>query len=183
MDIERIAWTCHEANRALCLAYGDTSQVVWEDAPADIKGSAIDGVRFAIEHPEATPEDSHQNWCAFKVGDGWVYGPVKDADKKTHPCLVEYGKLPVEQRAKDYVFQGIVRSFANGPHEATTAVETVAAHAPSLALHLVGRALDARADALGRGQEARMCRALATDAYRLRLAVVGAEYIESEGLE
>ncbi len=62
-------------------------------------------------------------------------------------------------------------------------VEGQIAAAPSLALHLVGRALDARADALGRGQEARMCRTLATEAYRLRLAVVGAEYIESEGLE
>jgi hypothetical protein len=183
MDIEQIARTCHEANRALCLAYGDTSQVAWEDAPDDIKASAIDGVRYTVDHPEATPEDSHSNWCAFKIGDGWVYGLVKDADKKTHPCLVAYAKLPAEQRAKDYVFQAIVGALTGGTHAARTAAETVAADAPSLALHLVGRALDARADALGRGQEARMCRTLATEAYRLRLAVVGAEYIESEGLE
>lgn len=113
MDIEQIARTCHEANRALCLAHGDTSQVAWEDAPEDIKASAIDGVAHALDHPEATPEDSHLNWCAFKVADGWVYGPVKDADKKTHPCLVDYDKLPVEQWAKDYVFQAIVRSYAH----------------------------------------------------------------------
>ncbi len=113
MDIERIARTCHEANRALCLAYGDTSQVAWEDAPADIKASAIDGVGHAVDHPEATPEDSHLNWCAFKVADGWVYGPEKDADRKTHPCLVDYDKLPAEQRAKDYVFQAIVQALVS----------------------------------------------------------------------
>ncbi len=113
MDTEQIARTCHEVNRALCLAYGDTSQVAWEDAPAAIKGSAIDGVRFALDHPEATPEDAHLNWCAFKVADDWVYGPVKDADKKAHPCLVPYAELPVEQRAKDYVFQAIVRTLAS----------------------------------------------------------------------
>jgi len=71
----------------------------------------------------------------------------------------------------------------HGIESIQTLMEEQIATAPSLALHLVGRALDARADALGRGQEARMCRALATEAYRLRLAVVGAEYIESEGLE
>ena len=71
----------------------------------------------------------------------------------------------------------------DGMEHIQTVMERQIATAPSLALHLVGRALDARADALGRGQEARMCRALATEAYRLRLAVVGAEYIESEGLE
>jgi len=115
VTIDKTAQTarvCHEANRALCLAHGDTSQVAWEDAPAPIKASAIDGVRYAIEHPEATPEDSHDNWRAFKVAEGWVYGPVKDADKKTHPCLVEYDKLPAEQRAKDYVFQAIVHALA-----------------------------------------------------------------------
>lgn len=106
-----IARVCHEANRGLCLAFGDTSQVSWENAPANIKASAIDGVVYALGHPNATPESSHDNWCEFKRLDGWTWGNVKDADLKTHPCLVPYNELPPEQKAKDYVFQAIVHSL------------------------------------------------------------------------
>jgi len=110
---EMIARVCHEANRALCTAFGDTSQVPWEDAPANIKASAIDGVRHALDNPDATPTSSHDNWRAFKRADGWVYGDTKDAAAKTHPCLVPYDQLPPEQKAKDYVFQAIVHSLTS----------------------------------------------------------------------
>ncbi len=115
MDIEQIARVCHEANRALCVAFGDASQVAWEDAPAAIKASAIDGVRYAVDHPDATPEQSYENWCAFKRRDGWTWGNVKDTDLKTHPCLVPYSDLPPEQRAKDHVFSALVRTLGAAP--------------------------------------------------------------------
>ena len=46
-----------------------------------------------------------------KEADGWKYGEVKDADKKEHPCMIPYEELPVEQRAKDYIFKQIVNSL------------------------------------------------------------------------
>ena len=45
-----------------------------------------------------------------KIADGWVYGKIKDAELKTHPCCVPYEQLPVEQRAKDYIFRAIVKT-------------------------------------------------------------------------
>jgi hypothetical protein len=45
---------------------------------------------------------------------GWVYGEVKDAEKKTHPCMVPYEKLPIEQRVKDYLFKAVIDSIFKG---------------------------------------------------------------------
>ena len=49
---------------------------------------------------------------ASRIAEGWVWGPVKDFDKKTHPCLIPYSELPLEQQRKDAIFQGVVRGVA-----------------------------------------------------------------------
>lgn len=110
--VEAIARVCHEVNRAYCLAIGDTSQPAWADAPEWQKDSARNGVAFHLANPDATPENSHEKWLEQKVAEGWVLGPVKDPEKKEHPCMVPYGDLPADQRAKDYLFRGVIHSLA-----------------------------------------------------------------------
>lgn len=110
--VEKTAKICHEANRAICAAAGDDSQVSWEDAPEWQRESARRGVIFAQHNPEASAATQHEAWMADKLQDGWVYGPEKDPEKKTHPCLVPYDELPFEQRVKDHVFRAIVRASA-----------------------------------------------------------------------
>lgn len=107
-----IAKMAHEINRAYCLAIGDTSQTTWEDAPDWQKDSAVKGVIFHLENPNATPENSHESWLKEKEADGWKYGPVKNPETKEHPCFVPYAELPVEQKAKDYLFRQAVHSAA-----------------------------------------------------------------------
>ncbi|MFH2219092.1 MAG: RyR domain-containing protein [Pseudomonadota bacterium] len=46
-----------------------------------------------------------------KVRDGWKYGPVKDPDKKEHPCCVPFAELPVEQQAKDFIFRAVIHAL------------------------------------------------------------------------
>lgn len=108
----QIARVCHEANRGLCAAVGDNSQKDWDSAEPWQRDSAIKGVEFALANPKAHASAQHDAWCANKVADGWVYGPIKDAAAKRHPCLVAYDRLPAEQRAKDQIFQAIVRSLS-----------------------------------------------------------------------
>jgi hypothetical protein len=103
-----IAKKCHEINRAYCAALGDTSQLPWDQAPEWQRQSAINGVQFHIEHPDAGPDASHNSWLEEKRSAGWKFGPVKDADKKEHPCFVPYDQLPAEQKAKDYLFKQTV---------------------------------------------------------------------------
>jgi hypothetical protein len=113
ITISRIAQTCHEANRAYCNAIGDYSQLPWEDAPTWQKHSAKEGVKFILQNPTAAPSASHESWMEVKRADGWVYGPVKDVEKKEHPCFVPYTELPEAQKAKDYIFGAIVRTMAS----------------------------------------------------------------------
>lgn len=110
MNVKIIAKICHEANRALCEASGDHSQVSWELAEEWQRESAVRGVQFRIYNPNASAAAQHEAWCNDKIKDGWEFGPVKDAVKKEHPCLVPYDELPFEQRAKDYVFSAIVNA-------------------------------------------------------------------------
>lgn len=108
--VEACAQAAHEANRAYCLALGDVSQLPWESAPDWQKTSARNGVAGALAGN--TPEQSHESWLAEKAATGWKYGPVKDAEKKEHPCFVPYAELPPEQRAKDELFLSTVRAVA-----------------------------------------------------------------------
>lgn len=105
------ARAAHEANRSWCFALGDFSQPLWEEAPEWQRNSALAGVRAIHANPATTPEQSHQSWMEQKASDGWTWGPVKDPETKTHPCMVPYDLLPIEQRAKDHIFGQVVRAL------------------------------------------------------------------------
>jgi hypothetical protein len=107
-----IAKACHEANKAYCEALGDMSQAPWKNTPGELRASAINGVEHVLAKPDVTAEESHQNWYDYKEKDGWVYGPEKNLDKKTHPCMVPFSELPKTQQAKDTLFRSVVLSLA-----------------------------------------------------------------------
>jgi len=111
MDIEAIAVVCHEVNRSLCDSFGDHSQCPWNQAEKWQRESAINGVLFRLQNPYGKESDQHDNWMAVKISEGWTYGPIKDATKKEHPCLVCYKDLPPVQRAKDALFMAVVDSL------------------------------------------------------------------------
>lgn len=106
-----IACVCHAANKAWCEANGDTSQLPWDEAPQWQRDSAIKGVEFRLNNPDAPESAQHDAWAADKTADGWVYGEVKDPEAKTHPCLVPFDQLPELQQKKDKLFQAIVDSL------------------------------------------------------------------------
>lgn len=106
--LEVIAKVCHEANKAFCESNGDYSQRSWEEAEDWQRQSAITGVAFRINNPDAGHDAQHNSWMQEKINDGWVYGEVKDAEAKTHPCIVPFDQLPKFQQQKDALFCGIV---------------------------------------------------------------------------
>lgn len=109
--ISKTAKLCHEINRIYCQSIGDQSQPTWEDAPEWQRQSARNGVMFHMTNPGAGPAASHQNWLKEKLEAGWVYGFVKDAEAKKHPCCVAYEFLPKEQRRKDDLFIAVVKGM------------------------------------------------------------------------
>lgn len=103
-----IAVACHEANKVWCESVDDYSQKHWAKAEKWQQDSAIKGVEFRIANPDAGEDTQHNAWMADKVNDGWVYGEIKDATAKTHPCIVPFGELPEFQQKKDKLFCAIV---------------------------------------------------------------------------
>lgn len=104
------AKTAHEVNRAYCHAIGDDSIKPWDEAPDWQRNSSVEGMRFHIENPLATPEDSHNNWLRSKSRDGWKYGLIKDPERREHPAFLPYDQLPLAQRIKDHLFKAVART-------------------------------------------------------------------------
>lgn len=110
MNETQIARVCHEANRAVRHALGETDDGGWDDISEETQLSAINGVLAA--QAGADPIRSHINWLTFKEQHGWVWGPEKNEELKTHPCIVPYNQLPPEQQLKDALFVAVVRALS-----------------------------------------------------------------------
>jgi cytochrome c1 len=116
LTVEDIAKACHEVNRAYCAALNDFSQPPWDEAPDWQKQSGIAGVQHVMDidadkDKYTCAHDIHDKWMEHKLREGWTYGPVKDPEKKQHPDLLPYDRLPKEQQAKDKLFLAIVRGL------------------------------------------------------------------------
>ncbi|XP_032398523.1 ryanodine receptor 3 isoform X1 [Etheostoma spectabile] len=62
----------------------DTSQIVLPPH--------LDNVRDKLA------ENIHELWGMNKIELGWTYGKVRDDNKRQHPCLVDFSKLPETER-------------------------------------------------------------------------------------
>lgn len=102
---------CHAANKAWCETNGDLSQKDWDAAEEWQRESAIKGVQFKIDNPNASNDAQHNAWMQDKIGNGWIYGEAKNAEAKTHPCIVPFDQLPEFQQKKDTLFCSIVDSL------------------------------------------------------------------------
>ncbi|MBU1139183.1 MAG: hypothetical protein KKA76_09415 [Proteobacteria bacterium] len=112
MEIEEIARIAYEINIALLKSYGDRSQPPWEIAPQWLKDNTINGVKFHLANPDASPSYSHDLWVEELTADGWVYGPIQIDAIKVHPLLMPFDEIPQSHRTKDWVFRQVVRSLS-----------------------------------------------------------------------
>lgn len=116
-SIIEIAAICHEVNRLYSKYIGEIVPS-WIDSSAAHKESMISGVKYKLRvAPDATPKDQHTEWMKIKAADGWKYGKVKSESEKTHPCLVPYECLSVNQRRKDYLFQSLIKVLSQTEFE------------------------------------------------------------------
>ncbi len=70
------------------------------------QAAAEEGVKYRLANPGASVEAQHAAWCRDKKRLGWKYDATRSDEKKTHPNLVDFKKLPDLERAR-------VRLFAN----------------------------------------------------------------------
>lgn len=57
------------------------------------------------------PQDNHNRWMKHRLQDGWVYGHIKDVEKKITPYLVSYKQLPQVTRIKDHIAVELVKEL------------------------------------------------------------------------
>jgi hypothetical protein len=73
--------------------------VAWTPRPADTSGVEVPPGIAALS--ESLARNTHENWAAQRLADGWRHGPVRDDARKEHPCLVPYDELPEAEREYD----------------------------------------------------------------------------------
>ena len=103
-EVRHIGWVSYQ------IAVG---QEYNEKINNDQMDSLLDGIEYLDANPDTTPEDNHNNWMQMKESQGWVYGSVKDFDKKTHPDLVPFDKLPIVEQPKD-INDAVIHKLAVG---------------------------------------------------------------------
>jgi len=50
---------------------------------------------------ETLAKNTHEVWSANRIADGWVFGDVRDDNKKTHPCIIPFEDLPESEKEYD----------------------------------------------------------------------------------
>ena len=50
---------------------------------------------------ELVAKNVHEVWAKSRISQGWSYGPQRDDELKTHPCLMPYDELPEEEKQYD----------------------------------------------------------------------------------
>ena len=54
-----------------------------------------------LELREAIAENAHEVWAYNRKKEGWSYGPFRDDDKKLHPDMIAYNRLPESEKEYD----------------------------------------------------------------------------------
>ena len=66
--------------------------------PIDTSGIKLPEELLALT--EQIAANVHDVWACGRISEGWIYGEVKDPEKKTTPLLVPYDEL--SESEKDY---------------------------------------------------------------------------------
>ncbi|MGL4943697.1 MAG: RyR domain-containing protein [Thermoguttaceae bacterium] len=71
--------------------------------PTPIPTAGISLPAELVALTEKLAENTHDNWAARRIRDGWKYGLARNDAAKEHPCLVPYSELPESEKEYDRV--------------------------------------------------------------------------------
>jgi len=110
-DVGATAWTDlgaddRAANRASAEAVlGHVADMGYDAVRVD---GRVDPIRIPAAVVEAASIREHDRWAEFKRSQGWVHGPERDPQRRTHPDLVPWEELDEPTREKDRVRMRII---------------------------------------------------------------------------
>lgn len=110
--VRHLGWCCYQI-----AANQDYNIEPNEDQLESLKIGTEAGLKLMYETGEPLdPEKNHEIWMDTKVSQGWIYGKEKDLEKKTHPDLVPFDKLPKIEKDKD-IMDSMMIQAANDLYE------------------------------------------------------------------
>jgi len=104
--VERQTIFAYEAARLQAAAnFAPIVPEPWSERDDAFKEQMIEfmGRYTAMDH-DMTPEELHDSWWQAYIDLGWTYGLVRDQIEKTHPDMVPFDELGLEEQIKDEVF-------------------------------------------------------------------------------
>ena len=78
-----------------------TSSTMKTYTPKPIDLSDVELTGDLNELREAIAENAHEIWAVSRQKEGWTYGPKRDDEKRLHPDMVPYSKLPESEKEYD----------------------------------------------------------------------------------
>ena len=69
--------------------------------PHPIPTESVELSAELLQLTEQLAVNVHEVWAAERMAEGWQYGHKHDYDRKQHPCLVPYDKLPESEKNYD----------------------------------------------------------------------------------
>uniref|UniRef100_A0A3Q2ZUA4 Ryanodine receptor 2b (cardiac) n=1 Tax=Kryptolebias marmoratus TaxID=37003 RepID=A0A3Q2ZUA4_KRYMA len=87
---------CEEGKKELIGPLVPVTPVIFTPSPVDTNKIVLPPQLEDIK--EKMAENLHELWLKDKIEAGWTNGPVKDESKLHDPCVVEFSKLPEQER-------------------------------------------------------------------------------------
>lgn len=108
--IEQAAQFCHEMSCRYNESIGEPLPS-WSALKTHQRREPASGVRFYIDTPNASANNSHDAWRAGLEAEGWTQGAAKSRSAKIHPGLIAFDQLPEIQRIKSHLFRSAALAF------------------------------------------------------------------------
>lgn len=96
-DVFLKAWKCS----GNYMVSATLSQNGYNPRPIDVDDIPLDANLEDLT--EAIAENAHDIWARARMDEGWTFGPVRDDEKKRHPDLVPYSRLPESEKEYDRI--------------------------------------------------------------------------------
>ena len=71
----------------------------YQPNPIDVSHVTLPEELFSLT--ELLAENTHKVWAAQRAAEGWRFGPERNDNAKTSPCMLPYGQLPESEKGYD----------------------------------------------------------------------------------
>src|SRR6267142_3092272 len=82
-------------------AFPKGDQMTYEPMPIDTTNVELPVAIMNLI--EVLASNTHDSWAKQRIAEGWRYGPRRDDERKEHPDLVPYERLPEVEKQYDRV--------------------------------------------------------------------------------